>query len=185
MLAYLDKDFTAAREAVLQQLRATPEDLRGLLLAGAIELELKSYSQAEMYAQKVVGYIPQQRLARRILVMSYLRNGQPDRALDAIKPMLSNVGNDPIMLALAGEVFMSNGEPLRASEYFTRAAAINPEDPRMRTSLALSRIAAGDTERGVHDLEQAASSDSNARSDLALIATYTQRGQYDKAMSAA
>jgi putative PEP-CTERM system TPR-repeat lipoprotein len=184
LIAYLQKDMPTAREAILQQLRAVPDDLRGLLLAGAIELELKSYGQAEMYTLKVLDHMPQQRLARRTLIMSYLRSGQSAKALEALKPVLNSIGKDANMLGLAGEVFIINGQASRAAEYFAQAAAIEPADPARRTSLALSRVAAGDSDRAFHDLEQAAASDSGTRADLALIATHLQRREYDKALAA-
>lgn len=184
LIAYLKKDFPAAREAILQQLRAAPDNLRGLLLAGAIELELKSYSQSEMYVLKVLDHLPQQRLARRTLVMSQLRSGQPGKALESLKPVLNNIGNDPNMLSLAGEVFIMNGQPAQAAEFFAKAAAISPDNPTMRTSLALSRVAAGDSDKAFHDLEDAAVADSSIRADLALIASNMQRREYEKAMKA-
>jgi putative PEP-CTERM system TPR-repeat lipoprotein len=184
LVAYLQKDFPAARETILEQLRAAPDNLRGLLLAGVIELELKSYGQAEMYALKVLDRLPRNRLARRTVIMSHLRNGQPAKALDALKPVLNGIGNDAPMLALAGEVFMVNGQTTQAADYFAKAAAINPSDVSTRTSLALSRAIAGDTDRAFHDLEQASAADSGIRADLALIAGHVQRREYDKALSA-
>jgi putative PEP-CTERM system TPR-repeat lipoprotein len=184
LLAYLQKDYAAAREAILQQLRVAPDNLRGLLLAGIIELELKSYSQTEMYELKVLDQAPRQRLARRTLILSYLRSGQPAKALEALKPVVNGIGEDPKMLALAGEVYMVNGEAARAAELFAKAAALDPKDASTRTSLALSRAAAGDPDNAMHELEQAAAADSAIRADLALIARHAQRREYDQAMRA-
>src|SRR3979409_2397400 len=88
------------------------------------------------------------------------------------------------MLSLAGEVFIMNGQPARAADYFAKAAAISPDNPTMRTSLALSRVAAGGSDKAFHDLEDAAVADSSIRADLALIASNMQRREYDKAMKA-
>lgn len=185
LVAYIQKDFTVAREAILEQLRVAPDNLRGLLLAGAIEFELKSYGQAEMYASKVLDRAPQQRLARRTLIMTHLRNGQPNKALEALKPVLNGIGNDASMLSLAGEVFMVNGQPVQAADYFAKAAAINPSDATTRTSLALVRAGTtGDSDRAFQALEQAAAEDSSVRADLALISGHIQRKEYDKAMKA-
>ncbi len=41
VLAYDRKDFAAARDAIQQQLRAAPDNLQGLLLAGAVDYELE------------------------------------------------------------------------------------------------------------------------------------------------
>ena len=183
-LAYLTKDFAAARPPIQQLLRVMPDSVRILVLAAAIELELKSYAQAEDFASKALQRAPQLNLARRILVSTYLRNGQPGKALDTMKPVLDRLGDDPSMLALAGEVLMVNGEPARAAEYFAKASALDPSDVRKRTAVALTHLATGESEKGFRELEQAAAADSGDRSDLALIAALVQRREYDKALVA-
>ena len=184
LLAYRQKNFVAARQASQQQLRAVPDNIPGLLLAGAIAFELKSYAQAETYFAAVLERSPQQRFARRALVSSYLRSGQPAKALEALKPALTSIGNDPDMLALAGEVFLVNREPGQAAEFFAKAAALDPGDARKRTSLALSRMAKGETEEAFRELEQTAAIDSGVRADLALIAGHLKRGNLEKALTA-
>lgn len=61
LLAYQKKDFAAAREAIQQELRLTPDYLPGLLLAGVIEIELKSYAQAEANSSKFCSRSPASR----------------------------------------------------------------------------------------------------------------------------
>lgn len=184
LVAYRQKKFAAAREAIQQQLRVAPDYLPGVLLAGAIEYELKSYAQAETHLLKVLQRAPDQRLARRILVTGYLRSGQPGKALDALKPVLDAIDKDSDMLALAGEVYMVNGEPAQAAEYFAKAAALDPGSADKRTALALSHMAKGESERAFGELEKIAGVDSGIRADLALVAGYLQRRQYDKALAA-
>jgi putative PEP-CTERM system TPR-repeat lipoprotein len=174
LVAYRQKNFNEARQSIQQLLRGDPDNLRNLLLAGAIDLELKSYAQAEAYLSKVVERVPRQGFARRALIATYLRSGQPAKALDT----------DPNMLAIAGEVFMMNGQPGKAADYFARSAALDPGDTRKQTAVALSHIATGETDRGSRELEQVAAIDTGIRADLALIATHMQRREYDKALSA-
>jgi predicted Zn-dependent protease len=46
-LAFRQKDFVAARDSIQQLLAVAPGYSNGLLLAGAIDFELKSYTQAK------------------------------------------------------------------------------------------------------------------------------------------
>ena len=47
LLAYRDKDYAAAREAIQLHLKAAPDNLPGLLLGAQIDYQLESYAQAE------------------------------------------------------------------------------------------------------------------------------------------
>ena len=183
LLTHRQKDFTSARHAIQQHLRATPDNLRGLLLAGAIELELKNYGQAEGHLLKVLERVPQQQLARRMLIAAYMRSGQGSKALDTLKPILDTIEKDANLLALAGEVFIVNGQLSRAADYFAKATVLDPGDARKRTAVALTHMATGESDKAFQELERAAASDSGVRADLALIAGHMQRRDYDKALT--
>ena len=183
-LAYIQKDYAAARTAIQQHLSKGPENPRGLLLAGAIEYELQSYVQAENYLSRVLAHAPRNAFAWRLLIGSYVRRGQAARALEKLQPILSQIQNDPGMLSLAGEVMMMNGEAKQASEYFAKAAKLDPKNTRSQTGLALSHLAQGEAETGFRELEQAASTGSDIRADLALIAAHVRQREFDKALAA-
>lgn len=181
-LLYRQKNFKAAQEAVQQSLRILPDSTLSLQLAGAIEYELKAYSLAESYLLKVLQRTPELGLARRILIASYLRSGQPAKALATLQPVLDKIDKNSNMLALAGEVFMQNGEPEKAGDYFTKAAALDPTNTGKKTSLALSHLSGGQGETAYRELEQIASVDSGINADMALIAIQLNRRQYDLAL---
>ncbi|MEP7062465.1 MAG: XrtA/PEP-CTERM system TPR-repeat protein PrsT [Betaproteobacteria bacterium] len=179
-----EKNFTAARDAIQQQLAVDPENLTGVLLSAAIDYELHAYDRAEASLLKVIAQTPQNDYARRLLVNTLLQTRQPGRALDALKPMLTRIGSDAGMQNVAGEVYLQNGDPASAAEYFEKAAALDPKGPRQKTGLALTRLAQGDTVRGVKELEAAAAVDPGARSDLMLIAVALRRHDWQGALNA-
>ena len=125
-LAFQKKDFKLARELAQQVLKVAPEYVPGLQLAGAVELQLKSNVQAEAYLSKAVQLAPDLALARRLLVISYLRSGQPARALSTLLPALNRNDVDPALLTVAGEVYLQNGDVKKAEEYFSRVAKQDP-----------------------------------------------------------
>ena len=130
MLAYRQKDFAAARDALQQQLRAAPGNLQGLLLSGAVDYELGSYATAESNLATVLNAVPNHSFARRLLIRTYLRSGQPAKALEALKPVLGMAEKDPALLALAGEVYLRNGQSAEAAKYFTKTVALDPKKLR-------------------------------------------------------
>ena len=183
-ILYRQKNFKAAQEAVQQYLKVLPDNTLGLQLAGAVEYELKSYTLAESYLLKVLPRTPELGLARRLLIASYLRSGQPAKALATLQAVLDKIDGNSNMLALAGEVFMQNGDAERASRYYTKAAELDPQNAVKRTSVALSHLAKGEGDSALRELEQIASDDSGIKADLALIAAHLSRRQFDPALKA-
>ncbi len=184
LVALADKRYRDAREAIQLQLRAWPDNVPGLVLEARIDSQLGSYGQAEAALQKVLQPMPQHRPARMALVQLYLRTGQRARALETLRPLLQAADDDSDVQALAGEVFMQNGDTSQAARAFTKAAALDPQNVNKRTAAAMARVAAGDAEKGVHDLQEVAAVDSGNRADLALIAISTSQRKFDEALDA-
>ena len=181
-LLYRQKRFLEAREAVQQLLRVVPDSVPGQQLAGAVEFELRSYLNAERYLQAVLPKVPRTGVARRLLIASYLRGGQPDKALGVLEPVLGEIEKDSNWLALAGEVFMQSGEVEKGGAYFVKAASLDPEDKGKQTAVALSRLARGQTEAAYEELEKISSTDTGIRADMALIASQLQNRRFDEAL---
>ncbi|MDR2113233.1 MAG: PEP-CTERM system TPR-repeat protein PrsT [Candidatus Accumulibacter sp.] len=179
---YRQKRFAEAREVIQQFLRVIPDSVPGQQLAGAIEFELKSYANAERYLQSALPKLAKTSVARRILIASYLRGGQPSKALGVLRPVLDEIEDNSNMLALAGEVFMQTGDVEKASRYFARAAALDPENKGKQTAVALTRLARGQTETAHAELEKIASGDTGIRADMALIASQLRERKFDQAL---
>jgi putative PEP-CTERM system TPR-repeat lipoprotein len=161
-----------------------PDYLPGLLLSGAIDFELKSYAQAEASLLKVLQRAPNAAFARRVLAATYLRERQPAKALDVLKPLLEGTVNDPALLALAGETYLQNGDANEAARYFEMAAKLDPKSTPTRTALALTHLAKGESERAFRELEDTAAGDTGIRADLALIAASMRKRDFDRALVA-
>lgn len=183
-LLYQQKDYRAARDAILLHLKVLPESPLGLQLAGLIEYEAGDYAQAEAYLLKALPRNPPLGMARRVLITSYLRDGQPTKALGILEPVLDKIDKDSNMLALAGQVYLQNGQVDKAGTYFAKASALDPNSAGKRTSLAMVNLAKGESEVAFRDLEQVAAADSGTRADLALITAHLQRREFDQALKA-
>lgn len=181
-LLYRQKKFKEAREAIQQHLRTVPDSVLGQQLAGAIEFELKSYVTAERYLHAVLSRTPELGIARRLLIASYLRSGQPDKALSVLQPILNKIDDNSNLLALAGEVFIQNGDTEKAGSYFAKAAALDPENKGKQTAVALSHLASGETDTAYRELEKIASADTGTRADMALVASQLRARKFDQAL---
>jgi putative PEP-CTERM system TPR-repeat lipoprotein len=183
-LAFQKKDFKLARDLVQQVLRAAPTNVQGLQLAGAVELQLNSLPAAEGYLSKAVQAAPTLALARRLLVVTYLRSGQPAKAMATLLPGLNRENIDPELLSVAGEVYLQNGDVKQAQEYFEKATKQAPKDGRKRTALALTHLMGGSVDTAFEELQDIAVSDTGTTADLALISAHLRRQEFDKALKA-
>jgi putative PEP-CTERM system TPR-repeat lipoprotein len=181
---YRRNNLAVAREAIQLHLNAAPNNVRGLLLASAIEHDLKSYAQSEAYLLRVLESAPGLAPARRLLVTNYLRSGQHSKAIETLKPLLDTAGNDSGTLALAGEAFLVSGNASEAAFYFAKASELDPKDHRKLTGLALSHLAQGKADDAFRELEQASAMATDDRAALALIMAALQRRDFDKALAA-
>ena len=183
-LALNKKDLTAARTAADALIKVQPNSPEALQLQGIIAFENRSDVQAQEFLSKALKVAPGLDPARRMLIASYLRSTQPVKALTALKPVLHDSETDPSWFALAGQVYLQNGEVQKAEDYFARAAKVDPKNARNRTALALTRMQMGRTEQAFADLEQIAASDEGTSADMALVSTAMRQRQFDKALKA-
>ena len=180
-LAFNAKDFKAAQEHMRPVVQALPTNPLALQLAGAAEFRLGNLAQAETYLGKALQLAPELPIARSMLAQIYLRTGQPQKTLSTLDPVLRrNPG--PGALQLAAEAHLQSGDAKRAEELYQRAAKMKPDDPRIRTALALSQFGKGKTDSAIAELENIASTDSGALADLALVSAHLRKKEVDKAL---
>ncbi|CAD5375189.1 TPR_REGION domain-containing protein [Rubrivivax sp. A210] len=167
-VAFSEKNYKLTREITERMLKAMPDNVRVLELAGAAEFAQRQYAQAETLLGKALKGAPGLLRARHMLAQTYLRSNQPNKAVDVLQPVLDGKQVDGATLALAGEAWMQMGDTKKAEAAFQAGAKAAPDDPRVRTSAALSQLARGDT-GAIAELENIAASDKGLRADLALI----------------
>jgi putative PEP-CTERM system TPR-repeat lipoprotein len=167
--AFLDGDYPKSRELADLVLIAAPQNLRALELAGAAEYRLGRYSQATSFLSQALKVAPGLTMSRRVLAQTYLRLGQPSKALDPLRPLVSAPEPDGEALAISGQAYLLLGDTKSADQAFKRAAQAAPGDPGVGRTIALSQLATGQIEGGIAALEQVASLDPGIRTDLALI----------------
>lgn len=182
--AFGDKDYKKARELTEQVLRTFPNSVRVLEVAGAAEYRLKNYIAAEALLTKALKLAPQQRLSRLLLAQTYLRNGEPAKTLEALKPLLEAAAVDGGTLSLAGEAHLQLGDAVRSEQAFQAALKAAPDDARVRTAAAMAQIARGNHSGAIVELEAVAAADSGPRADLALVSARMRQNDIPGALKA-
>ncbi|HEV2007590.1 MAG TPA: XrtA/PEP-CTERM system TPR-repeat protein PrsT, partial [Burkholderiales bacterium] len=172
--------------AVLQVLKVAPNHLPGVLLAGAIEFALGSHAQAQAHLELVLNRVPNHLYTRKLLIGSLAKSGQVSRALEILQPGLKQAPEDGALMILAGELYMQSNEFAKATRFFEAAAKLDPKSAGARTKLGVSRLALGETDRALADLESAVQLDSDQyQADVVLVMSHLQRQDYEQALKAA
>ncbi len=168
-LAFQGGNFTLARDITARILKAMPDSVRVLALAGAAEYRLNSFLQADNHLSRALKLQPTNLMVRQLLAQTHLRAGQATKAIEALLPAIEGANADGASLALAGEAYLQQGDNNRADDAFKRAAKSGSSDPKVRTTLALVQYARGDTTHAMSELEAISAGDKGPRADLALI----------------
>jgi cellulose synthase operon protein C len=175
----------AARDAVQLALKAAPDYLPSVALAGNIFLNLGQNEQAERQGRALVERAPQSLQGYRLLGAAYLSMNSPERALSTVMPVIQKGTKDSTLFTIAGEAHLKLNEPAKAGIYFEQAQKLDPTDASKRTGLALSRMASGDRDKAFDDLEAAVKLDTEGyQADFALIMARVKEKQFDKALEA-
>lgn len=183
-LAFIAKDYARTRDILEQLLRAYP-DIAGLrTFAGATHLKLDQPLLAETNLAKALQLEPKLGLAREYLARTYLRLGQPDRALATLAPMIGSPQPSADALSVAGEAHLQSGNFAQAEDFFSQALKLKPADPTLRTSAALALLAKGRVVEAFQGLQAVADSDPGLVSDLAIVTARMRRGERAQALQA-
>ena len=185
LLNYRQGKYAESRDILQELLRGVPNYMPGVLLSGMVAYSLGSYEQAETSLSRFVQQHPASPFARKMLAVILLKQNQANHALETLQPLLATPSQDSQLFGLAGEVYLQNKNPQKATEYFEKAVASNPKNAAIRTQLGVSRLAAGENAQAVIDLEAAADLDPKQhKADTLLVLTYLNSREFDKALDA-
>ena len=183
-LAFIDGDLHRADERFQRLLESAPDNLLALQSAGAVALQSDAPARAERLLGRALQLSPELPQARRLLAQAQLALGQPTRALATLTPLFDTDGGDAEALTLAAQIHLLNGDAAAAELMFKRASAKAPDNAKVRTALALSHLAKGQTERTLSELTQVSASDAGVSADLALISTLLRQRSWAPALAA-
>jgi putative PEP-CTERM system TPR-repeat lipoprotein len=182
--AYQDKDFKTTKEVADRLLKAMPESPRALELAGAASFRLKRYPEAEASLGKALKVAPGLLLARQLLAQTYLRTGQPQKTIELLQPLAEAKNPDATALSLIGEAWLQLGDAKKSDAAYAQAEKAAPNDPRVRTALAMSQILRGNSAGAATQLEAIAAEDKSPRADVALISARLRQNDLPGALKA-
>lgn len=181
-LALLDNDLARAREGAQWLLRTAPESALVLHLVGSVEVQTGALAQAKVHLSRAVQLRPDLPYIRRMLAVAELKLGDPDGALEALKPLVDSLKPGADIVELAAQASLQKGDFAAAEKYYAAAAKADPENSGVRVALALTQIAKGDSQTGLAALETLAAHDKGTSADYVLVNALISKGDIDAAL---
>jgi len=134
----------------------------GYNLQGATKFALGQFEAAEIAFGKYLSQGSDDPKAVRLMASAALQQRAAPRAIEYLKLLIDRFPPDAATLTLLGNAYMADGKPAIALQKFREAASLDPEDPAMRTRVAISQIDIGQRKQGLAQLEQVFASGSGA-----------------------
>ncbi len=190
MTAYVDAqvafaagDYLKARDLSQRLLLAAPDNVRVLMLAAVAQARLGAVAQASAHFGKVVSMSPDLAPAREGLAETYIRMGQPVKALEVLKPVLDGDVNNIRAIVLAADAELRQGHMQASEKLYIRAATLDPKNTRLQAAALVSRLFAGDSTAALADLQTLANRTQDTYAEEALFAARLRRGEFDAALA--
>lgn len=173
-----------ALESIQKVLNAAPEHLPSILLAGGIQFSLGSHMQAEQYLGAYLRSVPGNVYANKLMASILVKKGAARQAINMLSPILDVVEGDPQLYGIAGEAYMQVKDFTKATEFFEKANEISPNNATIHTALAMSKLAVGENDHAIAELELATNLDTgSSRPGILLALTHLRLKEFDKALS--
>lgn len=158
----------------------------GYYLQGATKLALGQFAQAEAILAKYLGHVPNDLRAARLIASAALQQRAASRAIQYLKPLTDNSPGDAATLTILGNAYMADGKPDLALQQFEKAAALDPENPAIKTQVAISEIDTGQGQHGLETLEEVFATEAGATiAGPTLVLSELRAKRVDKAAEVA
>ncbi len=173
---YVRKNDLDKAEEFLEASGAAFDNFPGaLILRGIINYSRQNYAQAIYHLNKMVNLQPDNIVARRILGAALLRQKDAEQAIKALMPIVTSGNADSVVLALLGSANMQLGKFDEGTAFFEQAVESKPGESKLKTQLALSKLASGDSRAALSNLQEVLDKDPNSKQAAAFMALISLR----------
>lgn len=132
-----------ARASLLEVLRLEPDYVPAQVELSRIHLAERQYEKAIDVAQQAVRNAPNHLEARLALVRAYVGAGQADNAANELRPVATQLPNEPRVQLLEGQIRLVRRDPKAAEQRFAAALVSQPSSYEALGGLVASRLASG------------------------------------------
>jgi putative PEP-CTERM system TPR-repeat lipoprotein len=185
LVAFQEKDFDAAKQHLERVVAAAPGDMRSELLLGVIAFSRNDLQIAEEYLSRVVSAAPGNLPAIKVLGATRIKLRQPGKAIEVLEPAAYQ-RSDAQVMALLGSAYMLDGDAEKGQDWLGRAVELAPDVAALRTQLALTMLAGGETSKAIDELQSAVDLGQDIlQADVLLVLAEIKNKRFDEALSVA
>ncbi len=185
LVTYEQGDHKAAELALREVQSLQPNYTAALYLMGAVQFQLKDYAQAELNLKRYLEVQSGNVSARKLLAAVLMQREDYTGVIAALAPVV-DAQNDAQLLAMLGTAYARTNRLSQASVLLERAVDLAPDVGRLRNQLAVTLLAAGESEQAVGALQSAVKLDGEMMlSDYLLVLALLREGKADEALAAA
>lgn len=183
LLDFRAKRYLSAQEKLLPILKTSPWHFQTVLLYGQVTYQLGYFKSAEVHLSRLLELAPASVLVRTLIASSQLKQGNPRKALETLKPVLDEKQSDALLLATAGDSYQALKQPAQAQGMFERALKNAPDDPGIRTSYAQTLLQQNQRAKAIEEFRKASAlSPKWLSADTSRITLRIEDKAYDKAL---
>jgi len=185
-IAWQKKDIQGASDHLQAAGQALENFLPAMFLNGLVNYAQNNLEQAAFNMSRVLQFAPDHVAARRVLGMTYLKQNDPQQAIQTLEPMEGTDEADAQIYSILGYAHMQMGELDRGAYYFDKAVAEDPKAAGSRTRLAVSKLALGNVEAATDDLQKVVKDDPKAlQASIILAMVHIRNNKPDEALKVA
>jgi len=157
-----------------------------LVLRGVINYTKKNYAQAIYNLNKLIKITPDNIIARRLLGAALLRQNDAQQTIKVLMPVVKQGKAGSVTYALLGSANMKLGRFEKGTGFFQKAVDMKPDESKLMTQLALSKLAAGNAKAAQDNLQEILDKDPNSKQAATYITLISLREKnYDAAIAGA
>lgn len=182
LVFFQEQEWDKAKEHLTKVLSAMPGHLQSQLLLGIIAFSGGDLQIAEEYLSRVVSAMPGNPQAVKILAATRIKLREPARAIEVLEPLASQQP-DAQTMALLGSAYMLKGDQEKGQEWLSRAVEASPDIAALRTQLALTLLAGGETDKAITELQSAVDMGQGIlQADVLLVLAQLKEKRFDEAI---
>lgn len=149
------------------------------LLSATIAYNQGNQLKALESAKKLVEKLPNHAPTRMLLGRIYMDLGQPQDVIESLKPVYYRQENNPEFLSLYGRALLQLEQYAEAIKLLERASGISNNPKALASDIALARIAMGQTDKAINELQAAITSgEYDTRSGILLAYSRLSNGEF-------
>jgi putative PEP-CTERM system TPR-repeat lipoprotein len=184
-LKWAQKDVKGANEELQKTGSALDNFLPAVFLKGLVNFSLNNLEQAAFNLSRVVENAPEHDGARRVLAMTFLRQGDEEKAIKTLQPLVDKDRADSKIYSMIGYAYMKLNKFDESAKYFDLAAKAEPKDSSNRTRQAVSRIALGEYDNAIKTLEGVIKENPDSlQASVILVMAELKKGDMKAALAA-